>query len=115
MHILYTLLSMLSKKLILCIVVIIIISLLVFSSLKPLVHETFDPTSGTYLFDLLSHVGHIVYDSSMLSTDKIASLQKLSPPLSDTVINTYLNAGGDPDVIISEIKTYLGSCPKAMT
>jgi hypothetical protein len=74
--------------------------------------ESFEP-SGSYLADLLNRIGSIVYDSSTLSTDKIASLQKLNPPVADSVINTYLNAGGDPDVIISEIKTYLSSCPHA--
>jgi hypothetical protein len=73
--------------------------------------EFFDNNGSSYTASLLSSLGPIIYDSSTLSSDKIASLQKLNPPITDSNITSYLNSAGDPDGIIANIKTYLGSCP----
>jgi hypothetical protein len=73
--------------------------------------KTFTVESFEELSSLLNTLGPIVYDSSTLSTDKITSLKELKPPIADTTIVTYLNSGTDADSILSNIKTYLGSCP----
>ena len=95
--------------------IVLLLSIVVISILlsqytnKGVKMESFD----TYSASLLNRIGPIVFDSSTLSTDKITSLQKMTPPISDTTILSYVNSGGDPDGIISNIKTYLGSCPSS--
>jgi hypothetical protein len=74
-------------------------------------NENFE--SGTYTSSLLNTLGPIIFDSSSLSVDKIESLQKLTPPITDTTITSFVNSGGDADTIISNIKNYLGSCPRS--
>jgi hypothetical protein len=69
--------------------------------------------TGTYTASLLNTLGSIIYDSSKLSIDKITSLQKLNPPITDKTILALINSGTDADGIISNIKNYLGSCPSA--
>jgi hypothetical protein len=70
--------------------------------------------AGTsYSANLLTLLAPIVYDSSQLSNDKIDAIRKINPPITDPTISQYLNAGGDADTVISNIKTYLGSCPSA--
>jgi hypothetical protein len=91
---------------------VIILSLL-FSYIVTEKREYFDQTSTmSYTGQLLNSVAPIIYDSSNLSKDKIESLQKLNPPLTDPTILSYINSSGDADGIISNIKIYLGSCPK---
>jgi len=86
---------------------IIVLSLLLSYTILHL--ENFE--SGNYTASLLNTLGPIIYDSSILSIDKISSLQKLNPPITDNTILSYLNSGSDSDGIISNIKIYLGSCP----
>jgi hypothetical protein len=62
-------------------------------------------------FALLYSVGPIVFDSSLYSIDKVEAMKALNPPITDETIIAFLNSGNDPDGIISDIKTYLGSCP----
>jgi len=109
---------MISRSKILSIVLllsIVVISILLSQYMNKLHFLTFQKMESfdTYSASLLNRIGPIVFDSSTLSTDKITSLQKITPPISDTTILSYVNSGGDPDGIISNIKTYLGSCPSS--
>jgi hypothetical protein len=73
--------------------------------------ENFEETG--YTSSLLNTLGPIIFDSSTLSTDKIASLQKMNPPITDQTVVSLMNSTGDADGIISNIKNYLGSCPSS--
>jgi hypothetical protein len=72
---------------------------------------TYKNGETTESFALLDTLGPIVFDSSLLSTDKVATMKALNPPVKDETIVDFLNSGNDPDGIVSDIKTYLGSCP----
>ena len=72
---------------------------------------TYKKDETTESFALLDKLGPIVFDSSLLSTEKIDAMKALNPPIDDETIAAFLNSGNDPDGIVSDIKTYLGSCP----
>jgi aminoglycoside/choline kinase family phosphotransferase len=57
-------------------------------------------------------LGPIVYDTSVLSSDKITSLKEFKPPIDDKVLKSYLDSSTDADQTLAMIKSYLGSCPK---
>lgn len=103
---------MLSKKYFSYILLFLIVFFLLFQTIKQMNWKKENFTNGdTYTASLLNSLGSIIYDSSTLSSDKITSLQKLNPPITDTTIMEYLNSGTDADTILANIKTYIGSCP----
>jgi hypothetical protein len=102
-----------NRKIISILLLVAIILIASFIQEKTKKYENFD--SGSYTATLLNTLGPIIYDSSTLSVDKIESLRKITPPIADATINSYINSNSDADAIITNIKGYLGSCPASST